>query len=835
MWRNYLTVGIRSLARSRAYALINILGLAIGMAACLIILLFVRNELSFDSWLPEAERTYQFQTFYKDRQTGETMNLQMAAYVSEAALRKDFPQIESTVHLLSAGPVVIRKGEATEIEDMKYVNGPVFDVLDLPLVRGDPRTALAQPGGLVLSEREAAKRFGSENPMGQTLTLVARGESKDYRVTGILKDLPRNSHLKLSMLARYEPLSYWADNRQFLESYGWQSGWIYVRLKPGADVEAINSQLKAWEKRNIPDQYFGGQRSNQGDEADYKLVNVRDVHLGLAQESAMTPGNDRRSITTFAVIALLILGMACVNFVNLATARASQRAREVALRKVLGANRRQLVIQFVGESILVAAIAMLLALALAELALPFLADFLKADLSLSYFGTGGLILPILGLVLFVGVAGGLYPAFYLSRFQPARVLKANKSAADAEGSGRLRNALVVAQFAVSIGLIICTAVVYAQTLYARNSDPGYKREGLIQVEGISRRQLDPVIDAMMREIGKLDGVTSVGRTTIGINTRNNTNFGVRLPGQDEAVTIGNYYIDPAFFQTMGIKLLAGRSFDEARPLDDATTPFPEDPAAERALVARGVNAVVNELAVKRMGFASPQDAIGKQVRASMVAPEYGGVVPVTIVGVVQDSRFRSIKDPLDPIMFLYHRDYHNEMLVRYDSADPAAVMQRIEAVWKRMAPEVPFTAKFGDDIVRELYQAEAARAQIFGGFAILAVVIGCLGLFGLAAFTAERRTKEIGIRKVLGASTGRIVRLLVWQFSRPVLIANLIAWPIAWWLMRDWLNGFDARITLGPTPFVLAGALALAIAVGTIAAHSFRVARTNPIHALRYE
>ncbi|MBY8824097.1 ABC transporter permease [Sphingomonas colocasiae] len=833
MWRNYLIVGLRSLMKSRTYAAINILGLAIGMAACLIILIFVRNELTYDRWMPEADRTFQLQTYYTDRTTGEQQNLQMSAYVAKAAMLKDFPQIESSVHLLSAGPVVIRNGQATEVEAMKFVDGPLFDVLDLPLVQGNPKTALAQPGGMVLTESEAKRRFGDENPMGQTLTLVSRGISQDYRVTGVLKDIPKNSHLKLNMVARYDVNAYWAENPQFLTEYGWQAGALYFRLKPGANVGDINSQFHAWEKRNIPDQIFGERRTNQGDSAEFALVNIRDIHLGRAQEGAMTPGNDRRSIMTFAVIALLILGMACVNFVNLATARASQRAREVALRKVLGANRRQLVIQFIGESILVSALAMLLALAMTELVLPLISTFLDAELSLKYVGTGGLLLPIIALVLLVGVAGGVYPAFYLSRFQPARVLKANKSAADAEGSGRLRSALVVAQFAVSIGLIICTIVVYAQTLYARNSDPGYRRDGLIQVSGMQRRQLDPIKDTLVREIGKIDGVTAVGRTAIGINTLNNTVTGVQLPGQTEPIGLGYYNVDTNFFDTMGIKLLAGRGFDINRPLDDSTRPTPEDPAAEHAFVARGANTMINATAAKRLGFKAPQDAIGKQIRAAITGDQYG-LVPVTIIGVVQDSRFRSIRDPLDAIMFFYDRNNHNEMLVRY-TGDPAAAMGKIEAVWKRLAPDTPFTAKFGDDIVRDLYKSEASRAQIFGAFSLLAVVVGCLGLFGLAAFTAQRRTKEIGIRKVLGASTSRIVRLLVWQFSRPVILANIIAWPIAWWVMRDWLNGFDARIALGPTPFLVAGALALLIAIGTIGAHSFRVARTNPIHALRYE
>ena len=835
MWQNYLTVGFRSLLKNRAYALINILGLAIGMAACLIILLFVRYELTYDKALPGSENAYQFQTYYHDPDTGEQSYLQMAAYVTKQALLKDFPQIEQAVYIQSSRPVVVRNGEPFEVEDFKFTDGPLFDILQFPFVQGNPRTALANPGSIVLTESEARKRFGSENPMGQTLTVAAQGKNTDYRVTGVVQDPPKNSHVKLSMVARYDPTSYWADNPDFLTQWGWQSGHMYLRLKPGTDAAAINAQLPAWEKRNIADQVFGGQRFNQGDIADFALVNIRDVHLGKAQDGAMTPGNDRRTITTFAVVALLILGMACVNFVNLATARASQRAREVALRKVLGANRRQLITQFLGESVLVAGISMLVALAIAEVTLPAISGFLDADLKMTYFGSGGLVLPILALVLLVGAAGGLYPAFYLSRFQPAKVLKANKSAADAEGSGRLRGVLVVSQFAVSIGLIICTAVVYAQTAYARTSDPGYQREGLIQLDGAGRRQIQPVLDTMVAEIAKVDGVVSVGRTTIGIATPNSSNTGVQLPGRQEPVNIGQYNIDDGFFKTMGIKLIAGRNFDRSRPADSSERPFPEDPAAERAFAARGTNVVVNELAAKRMGFKNPADAVGKQLKAALVDPEYGGMVPINIIGVVQDSRFRSVREPIDSIMFFYDPRSINQIVVRYSSKDPAAVRDRLEGVWKRLAPEVPFQAKFSDEIVGKLYQAEASRAAIFAAFALLAVIVGCLGLFGLASFTAERRTKEIGIRKVLGARTRDIVRLLVWQFTRPVIIANLIAWPVAWWVMRDWLNKFDDRIALGPTPFVAAGLIALIIAIGTIAAHAIKVASANPIRALRYE
>jgi putative ABC transport system permease protein len=609
---------------------------------------------------------------------------------------------------------------------------------------------------------------------------------------------------------------------------------VYVKLRPGADADAVNAQMEAFEKRNIPDQIFGGQRTNQGDFSEFRLVNVADVHLGEAQEAAMTPGNDRASIITFAIIAVLILGMACVNFTNLATARASQRAREVALRKVLGASRKQLITQFLGESLLVAAIAMLLALAFVEVLLPAFSSFLAADLEMVFVGEGGLLLPVVALVAVVGAAGGIYPAFYLSRFQPAQVLKANKSSAEAQGSGSLRNILVIAQFAVSIGLIICTAIVYAQTVHARTADPGYKRDGLLQLEGVGRREMFPRLESLERELLKVDGVTSVGRTNIGVATRNNQNTGVMMPGRNEPINIGYYSISPGFFDTMGIKLRAGRLFDESRPLDDSTTPFPEDPAAERALVQRGINVVMNELAVRRLGLGTPQAAVGKTIKL-IADPEFGGVMNATIIGVVQDSRFRSIRDSIDPIIFRSARFGQGWMLLRYNSSDPGRVRRDVESVWKRLAPEVPFAAQFSEEIVAELYEAEKARAQTFAGFALLAVVVACLGLFGLAAFTAERRTKEIGIRKVLGARSRDIVRLLAWQFSKPVIVANIIAWPVAWWVMRDWLNGFDSRIGLGPTPFVIAGFLALAIALGTIAGHAFRVARANPIHALRYE
>ena len=830
IWRNYWTVAVRALAKNKTYSIINIAGLAIGMAACIMILLYIRYEQSYDSWIPDVENTYQFQTHGKNPDNGEEYNIRMASYVTKDRLKKDFPQIVAAAYVQDNEPVFLKDGQASATEDFLFTDDDFLKVVNLPMIGG---TTLTAPQTAVITQGEAIKRFGTDQVIGRTLTVISRGEKRDFKINGLLKDLPKNSHMKVNAVLRLDYAAYNATGPQFLTCWGCQSGWVYLKVRPGTDIKAMQAQLPAWEKRNIPDEPIGDIMYNQGTNQDWRFVNLRDVHLGIADDGAQRPGNEPRTITTFAIIAILILGMAVVNFTNLATARASQRAREVALRKVLGATRKQLIVQFVSESMLISAAAMLLALALVELLVKPFAAFLDADLQLSYFGTNEILLPAVGLTLLVGVVSGLYPAFFLSRFQPAQVLKANRSAAETPGSGRLRAGLVVLQFAVSIGLIICTAVIYGQTVYARTVDPGFKRDHILQLDELGRAQLFPLAEQIVQRIERIPGVTAAALADIGVNTSNNNNNFIIPPGGGKEVLIGQYSVGVGYLEAMGLKLLAGRWFDANREMDDVTTPYPPEPEVEKALAARGMNVVLNEYAARKLGFKSPQEAIGKVVKGEMICEDCG-LVNINIIGVVADSRFRTVHEPIDPIMFRKVRTGPNWMMVRYNG-DPVAVRSAIEREWKQITNEVPFKAEFSEDVMREAYEKEDARAQMFAAFSLLAVIIGCLGLFGLAAFTAERRTKEIGIRKVLGARTRDIVRLLVWQFSRPVIIANLIAWPIAWWVMRDWLNNFDQRITLGPTPFLVAAAIALAIAIGTVMGHAIKVARSNPIHALRYE
>ena len=831
MWRNYWTVAVRALAKNKTYSIINIAGLAIGMAACVLILLYIRYEQSYDKWIPNVENTYELQSWYPHPKDQPPGFFQMGTYVAQAAIQKDFPQVESVAYIQDAGPVFLKDGQAQSTKNWMFTNADFLKVVNLPLLAG---TTLPAPQTAVLTQSEAIKRFGTDQVVGRTLTVISRGIRRDFKITGLLKDLPKNSSLKIDSILRLDYNAFYADQPDFLtKCWGCQSGYVFAKMRPGTDIKQIEAQMPAWEKRNIPDEPNGDIMYNAGDDQDWHFVNLKDVHLGKAQEATLTPGNDNRSIATFAIIALLILGMAVVNFTNLATARASQRAREVALRKVLGATRKQLIVQFVVESVLISAVAMLLALALVELLVRPFAAFLDSDITLSYLGKEGILIPAIGLTLIVGVLSGLYPAFFLSRFQPAQVLKANRSAAETPGSGRLRAALVVMQFAVSIGLIICTAVIYGQTVYARHVDPGYKRDHILQIEELGRAQLFPRNEGFVEQVKRIPGVVAAGLTDIGVATDNNNNSGIIPPGSNQLVNIGQYNVGEGFFDAMGLTLKAGRWFDASRPMDDFTLPYPQDKAFEKAIAQRGVNVVLNEFAVRKLGFKSPQDAIGKVLKSELVGDEYGNV-NINVIGVVGDTRFRSVRKPIDPIMFRKVRTGPGYLEVRY-RGDPQTMSAALERQWKQYTNEVPFNAKFSEDIMGELYKKEDARAQIFAAFSLLAVLIGCLGLFGLAAFTAQRRTKEIGIRKVLGARTLDIVRLLVWQFSQPIIIANVIAWPIAWWLMRDWLNTFDQRISLTPVPFIVAAAIALGIAVVTVVGHALKVARANPIHALRYE
>jgi putative ABC transport system permease protein len=563
------------------------------------------------------------------------------------------------------------------------------------------------------------------------------------------------------------------------------------------------------------------------------LMNIRDINTGAIDSNTMRLGTPMKTLVTFGIVAAFLLIVACVNFTNLATARASRRAREVGLRKTLGATRAQLVLQFLLEALVIVAVAGLLAVALTELTLPWLNAQVNGDISIRYFGADGILAPLVALLALVGLMGGVYPAFFLSRYRPAQVLKASQGATEAPGAGRLRIALVVVQFAVSIALIACTTIIYAQTLYARSMDPGFKVSGLLFVQRPGDIGERSKIETFMRRVDAIPGVTSVGRIGITPDPGTTTDSTFRLPGASKSASFQIVDVDGNAFRTLDMRLLAGRNVTDQREADMGAPRFNVDPERDRLVQQRGLNVVIDEAAARLLGFGDPSGAVGRQIIPN--ADSGRAEAPYTIVGVVNDARFESARFGNLPKLYYVSPTGHAALAVRFEGVDGARVRSAIESLWKANVSRARFEAFVADERIAAMYDSDARRGRMFAFFAAFAVLISCLGLFGLAAFTAERRTKEIGIRKVLGARTRDIVRLLAWQFSKPVIIANLIAWPAAWWAMRDWLNQFDARIALTPGPFVVAGLLALVIATVTVAGHAIRVARTNPIHALRYE
>ena len=829
MWRNYLTVGVRALSRDRLFAAINLFGLAVGLAGCMMIILFIRYELSFDAWLPDADRTYQVQRI-ETAGTSAGLRYGQTAVVAAAVMPPQFPEIEAATGLVGMGGVFRRDGELVEIDDVQGTDANFLDVLQLPLAAGNPETALAEVGNLVLTETTARRLFGRTDVVGRTAIRVTSDGDVPARVTAVLRDLPANSHLRIAAL--YRPNLSRASGTEHFTKWNWVSGWAYVRLRPGADPETLNRRMRSVLQRIVP----ASERDDSASDGlgfTQELMNVRALNTADIDSGTMRLGTPMKTLVTFGIVAAFLLLVACVNFTNLATARASRRAREVALRKTLGAKRSQLVVQFLTESFVTVAAAALAAVALVELALPFLNSLIDGDIRVHYLGQGGILLPLAVLLLLVGLLGGLYPAFYLSRYRPALVLKANRAGAEAPGTGRLRLALVVLQFAVSIALIICTAIIYAQTLYARSTDPGYRVPGLLFIaypELIGDRAQ---IETYMRRLEAVPGVASVARSGITPNPDTTSIATFRGPGATDSVGLQIVMIDGQAFETLGMRLLAGRAVTERREADLGAPMFNTDPERDRLVEERGLNVVVDESAARLLGYPDPQAAVGRQIRRDTSDDRI--VAPYTIVGVVNDARFESARFESLPRIYYVSPTGQLSLAVRFDTARAASVMSAAEALWKSSVATSPFNGFHADARIADMYRSDERRGRLFAIFAGFAVMISCLGLFGLAAFTAERRTKEIGIRKVLGARTRDIIRLLVWQFTRPVLLANLIAWPVAWWAMRNWLSEFESRIEIGPLPFLLAGLLALVIATGTIAGHALRVARANPIHALRYE
>jgi putative ABC transport system permease protein len=809
MFHNYLITALRNIVRHKLYSFINICGLTVGLACAIFILLYLRDELSYDKWIADSQNIYRVESILSYPGRDDEFDT-LVPFPVIVAMQAQIPGVVAVTHLIPRN-MTAQVGDRQFSARIDVVDPNFFQMIKLPLVAGNPTRVLAQPESIVLSETTARKYFGTADPIGRVIRVSG---SHALKITGILRDLPHNTDLFADLVI---PNTSQADPMSQVGKASWlnDQGWGYVKVAPGTDLQRVTVLLKTITDRSIDVKKLLNVNLRGSDIVKVHLTPIRSVHLDPFGETVQ--GN-WAMIYGFTAIAALILLIACFNFMNLATARAMVRAREISLRKVMGARRGQLIMQFLGESVVAALVALIFAMALVEMLLPIFGSFLNRPIAFNVLVDWPLTVSLAGIAIAVGLLGGIYPALVLSGFRPATTL--GTGGLSVGGSGILRSSLVVLQFAISIGLGIAAVVIFAQLRYTQQRNIGFDRNNLVVIGG--EESVTPSVRDAMKQA--LAAEPSIG----GVAASNMVPFGggdlvsqARLPDGVQLFTVRQVNIDPNFPQIYGMKLLAGRNLSRQRGEDV----YPDRDSKQPDLHA---NVLISAAAARQFGF-TPKKAVGLTI---FYQPRK---VRCSIVGVVDDTTFDGLQTAMPPIIYFNNPNGQELLSIRIRPGQTQAALAAIDRIWHRLEPTIAIERGFLDASFEEQFTDNEKQAGIFGIFVGVAIFIACLGLFGLAAFTASRRTKEIGIRKAFGACTRDLVILLLWQFSIPVLIANVIAWPIAWYYLHDWLQGFAYRISLSPPYFVGAGAVAMLIAWATIFAHALRVAGANPIHALRYE
>ena len=806
MFYNYFKIAIRNLLKYKVYSFINIGGLAIGMTACILILLFIQSELSFDTMHKYADRTYRVLTIDNALGTNnQRVGITMPAL--GPAIVENFPEAEVTSRLTFGGRELLQYGDNPGIysEQLRMSDPNFFDMFDFPMIDGDPATALAEPYSIVLTEKLADKIFGEEDALGKTLKA---GSGYDFKVTGIMKDLPLNTHIQLDAVgsistfiseARLNQPEDAAPQPVWVESWRMIAMPTYLRLKEGVSPEGYAEQFTKLSYDN-----------GVGENFVITLQPLLDVHLrstNIIFDTVQNKG-DINNIYTFAAIALLILIIATVNYLNLSTARSAQRAREVGLRKVVGSLRGQMIIQFLGESILITFTALILSIPLVETVIPWLNDITNSSLSFDLFHNGLLALFMFSMLIIVGVLAGLYPAIVLTKFEPITVLKGNFKTGN-KGTA-LRKSLVVIQFALSIALISLTMVVQRQMRYITTRDIGYTREHVMIVDMYDNSMSEKL--AVYRDEILTSG--SIESAAIMGNVPGRT-FGrarVRPEGaSDEDIWIWSVLrISPESIPTLGMKTVMGRNFEREMTTDTSNV------------------VIINETAAKKLGWNNP---LGKTIRFSA-----NDSLGSQVIGVVKDFNYIEMHQNIEPVLIAPLRDNQGGLLaVRIKAGQIPEAIKFAEEKWSQVYPDHPFKYSFMDDEFENIYRRDINVGKIVNVFASLAIFVACLGLLGLASHATTQRTKEIGVRKVMGASAGTIVKLLVIDFVKWVVIANVIACPIAWYAGNKWLANFAYRVDIDPSIFIISGFAALIVAMLTVLSQTWRAALLNPVVSLRTE
>jgi len=806
MLKNHLKIALRSLWRGKTYTALNVFGLAIGLACFGLIAAWCLNELSFDRFNEKHERILRIAG--KVVTDAETFDQAVTAPPMAEALIKDYPEVENAVRL-DMNDCIVRYGDKQFSEDgVLFVDQSFFDIFSYRLSAGDVNTALREPFSIVLTQSMAEKYFGAEDPVGKTLTLFLYdrgGRGAAYRITGVTPDPPQNAHITFNFLGSFNTFEAAnSDARTSEWRYFWNGFYTYVLLKEGADPHAFALKLPDYAER-----YLGEKMREMKMFYTFSLQPLADIHLQSHLRYEIQATGSLNTVYIFATIGVFILLIACINYMNLATARSLSRAREVGVKKVLGAARMQLIRQFLTESTVVAAIAFGLTLLLMELVQPFFFNLTGNRIATLF--SGDLLRLLLGTTLLVGLLSGIYPAFFISTFQPSAVLK---GAFKSSSSGIfLRKGLVVLQFAIAITLLVGIAVVKTQMDFIRGKDLGFNKEELLvlDVNGFSevRDGIQPFRDELLANPAIRGVATSRGLIVNGLgNSHIET---IDANGKPVSTSIYQHQIDYGYLNVYEMKLVAGRNFSPRVASDTVGGVY-----------------IVNEAAVRALGWGDPENALGKPFRADEVTG--------TVIGVVKDFHFTSLQERIEPVALSPTRpNRFSRISVRLNTSQISETIAFIEQAWQKHFPKALLQYSFMDERLEQQYQAEKLFGKVFTIFVAISLVVACLGLFGLAAFAAEQRTKEIGIRKVLGASVAHVIALLSKDFVRLVLLANLIAWPIGYFAMNRWLQNFAYRIDIGWWVFALAGGMALLIALITVSAQAIKAALANPVEALRYE
>ena len=803
MWKNYTKVALRHVGKHKGYAFLNVAGLAVGLACCLLIVFFVQDELSYDRHLPDVERIYRVTL----QESSEGRSVQRAATPPALAptLMREFAEVQQAVRFSKFTSPTLRIGGRT-FYDVRYstADDGFFDIFRLSFVWGDPATALDEPNSVVLTRSAAKTYFGDVNPLGHRIIGPERFAHPEMVVTGVIEDIPSNTHFSFEVLINRE--AYVARDSRAGDEQWWLYGdYTYVLLSGTPEVAAATLASKL---PLLPKKYLS---ERPGSQFSFHLQPVTRIHLYSHLEHEFQPNSHAAYIYVFGGVALLILLIACINFMNLATARATQRAREVGVRKVVGAHRGQLVRQFLGESILLVGVATALALVLAWAALPLFNQLSGKVLALQGALSAWFWLGVPGVVVGAGVLAGGYPALFLSAFRPALVLKGGVGSG-LSWTARVRQGLVVFQFTISIILLIGVAVIYNQWTYMQKADLGFDKEHVVV---LPYRSMEPSVtpETIKQELLRHPGIERVSMSRF-VPTEDIVVNGSPMPeGADYEMPVYWHVVDIDYIDTFGLDLIEGRGFSNLLASDTVGT--------------YGAF-VINETAVKRFGWTEPLD---KALLNPFSGEELGRVI-----GVVRDFHMTSLHEEIQPLVYWVGsgRSYRR-LIVRLNPGQVSEAMAFLEQQWARFAPGRSFDYFFLDERYDALYRSEQRLSRLIGVFALLAVGVACLGLFGLAAFTAEQRTKEIGIRKVLGASVESILVLLSKDYVKLVLWAVGLASPVAYLATQQWLAGFAYRIDISWRIFLMAGSIALLVAVLTVIYQSIRAALADPVESLRYE